>query len=87
MTGNRQRCAVAFFSYLPCHEAAFGETTTGFGKKKQEKKNKDQNSFAWQNRPPTQKHVRPSWELKGAQARADICNAWHLTPASTAEAV
>lgn len=54
---------------------------------KKRKKNKDQNSFAWQNRPPTQKHVRPSREFRGAQARADICNAWHLAPANTVEAV
>lgn len=34
---NLHACAVALFSYLPRHEAAFGGTTTGFGEKKERK--------------------------------------------------
>lgn len=34
MTVSLHARAVALFSYLPCHEAAFGGTTTGFEKRK-----------------------------------------------------
>lgn len=53
----------------------------------EKKKNQDQNSFAWQNSPPTQKHVPPSQEFWRAWARPDISNTWHLTPSKRVETV
>lgn len=48
----------------PHHEVAFGGARTRFSCEEKKKKNdQDQNSFAWQNNPPTQKHVLPLQEF------------------------